>query len=299
MPLDPFGDDFDSRTKKLLRAVECFLTGNNSVLEAVYIMTPNGIGLPALQFGEHASLYEKQAREMIEAVMKSLSKAVTVHVTILSEPVNSVRTGVEILNHYAKSIGADLIALNTHARRGMDRFFLGSFAETLLLNASLPVFIDSPLTHRTSDFENILFPTDFNDESTHALEQVLDFAKSVKGTVTLFHQLDPIGPILPLTGFIAHQAWELRKIERQTEMLGIKERAEKEGHSLKIEIGHKPNSVASAIVETAGKLNVSVIVLSTKPTSPLRALGSVPRQVIRKAPCPVLLFPTHFEKENP
>jgi nucleotide-binding universal stress UspA family protein len=41
----------------------------------------------------------------------------------------------------ARSKDADLIALGTHGRRGTDRFFFGSVAESVLLGSEVPLLL--------------------------------------------------------------------------------------------------------------------------------------------------------------
>lgn len=44
----------------------------------------------------------------------------------------------------AKEIGADLIIMGTHGRKGLKRFFLGSVAEQVLRSATIPVLTMRP-----------------------------------------------------------------------------------------------------------------------------------------------------------
>lgn len=52
-----------------------------------------------------------------------------------------LRTGDarDVINQTAKEIGADLIVLGTHGRRGVTRVLLGSVAETVVRSAPCPV----------------------------------------------------------------------------------------------------------------------------------------------------------------
>lgn len=52
-----------------------------------------------------------------------------------------LRTGDarDLINHAAKEIGADLIVMGTHGRRGVTRALLGSIAETVVRSAPCPV----------------------------------------------------------------------------------------------------------------------------------------------------------------
>jgi nucleotide-binding universal stress UspA family protein len=52
----------------------------------------------------------------------------------------------EVIDNVAEKIGADLIAMGTHGRRGVKRMLLGSVAESVVRSAPCPV-----LTIRPSD----------------------------------------------------------------------------------------------------------------------------------------------------
>ena len=62
----------------------------------------------------------------------------------LPEPVRGVlRTGnpYEETNRVAEEIGADIIVIGTHGRRGLARALLGSIAENIIRTATRPVLV--------------------------------------------------------------------------------------------------------------------------------------------------------------
>lgn len=56
---------------------------------------------------------------------------------------------VEAIMEYARSSGADLIVLGSHGRSGLPRLFIGSVAEGVIRNATIPVMVvrQVPVTH--------------------------------------------------------------------------------------------------------------------------------------------------------
>ena len=70
---------------------------------------------------------------------------------ITSEAVERVEPGVDVVDtveagdpvetilDYATSVGADLVVMGTHGRRGLDRYLLGSTTERVVRLASIPV----------------------------------------------------------------------------------------------------------------------------------------------------------------
>ena len=70
---------------------------------------------------------------------------------ITSEAVERVEPGVDVVDtveagdpvetilDYATSVGADLVVMGTHGRRGLDRYLLGSTTERVVRLSSIPV----------------------------------------------------------------------------------------------------------------------------------------------------------------
>jgi nucleotide-binding universal stress UspA family protein len=76
------------------------------------------------------------ARSSLERAAKSLAKKSVRVETVLSpgDPAKGILTA-------AREKDVDLIALGTHGRRGTDRFFFGSVAESVLLGSDVPLLI--------------------------------------------------------------------------------------------------------------------------------------------------------------
>jgi nucleotide-binding universal stress UspA family protein len=82
----------------------------------------------------------QQARDYLAQVAEPLHAQglrVTTRVAVAEQP------AVAILEE-AESVGADLIALETHGRRGLARLFLGSVADKVVRGASVPVLVHRP-----------------------------------------------------------------------------------------------------------------------------------------------------------
>lgn len=68
------------------------------------------------------------------------AKATGVATTSLMPEIVGGRAGQEIVKQ-AKKVGADLIVLGTHGRRGLKRLALGSDAEEVVRNSTVPVLL--------------------------------------------------------------------------------------------------------------------------------------------------------------
>ncbi len=94
-------------------------------MHLVYVNSPDGNFKSSTEIDKCISRFLKQA----EGDLKSMS-----NVNIVSD--YSIEKG--ILN-FANVIGADIIAVATHGRKGLAHFFEGSISEDLANHSTLPV----------------------------------------------------------------------------------------------------------------------------------------------------------------
>jgi nucleotide-binding universal stress UspA family protein len=112
----------------------------NKLGATVYVL--NAIALPALGIPE---LGVALASTTIESIVRDNQAALDKLVEArqgkgkLGEPI--LRTGDprDIIPHVAEEIGADLIVMGTHGRRGLSRALLGSVAEMIVRTSPVPV----------------------------------------------------------------------------------------------------------------------------------------------------------------
>ena len=102
----------------------------------------NVIGIPALGVPE---LGVAMAATMIDSMVGDNQKAID---ELAARKSPSVRIGQvllksgdarDLINQTAAEVGADLIVMGTHGRRGVSRALLGSIAETVVRSAPCPV----------------------------------------------------------------------------------------------------------------------------------------------------------------
>lgn len=87
--------------------------------------------------------------------------------------------------------GIDLVIAGTHGRRGLQRFLMGSVAESIFRKATCPVLTVGPHVavrpYKGFTVNNILFPTDLGPHAESALIYALSFAREKHARVTLMH----------------------------------------------------------------------------------------------------------------
>lgn len=113
--------------------------------------------------------------------------------------------------------GIDLIVTGTHGRKGVNRFFLGSTAETIFRAANCPVLTVGPNVKLSpqSDFKfkKILFATSLTKEAEPALDYALSFAHERDAKLTVLHVVPNDIEVDPDPGVAAEVALQrLRKL---------------------------------------------------------------------------------------
>src|SRR5215467_2612220 len=98
---------------------------------------------------------------------------------------------------FAECRDIDLIAMGTHGRRGLDRVVLGSVTEKVLRKARCPVLaVHGPAQggatagEKPVQIHDILFCTDFSDNSPRALEYAFVLACQYKASISLLHVIE-------------------------------------------------------------------------------------------------------------
>ncbi len=104
------------------------------------VVAPLGMGLTYVP-ADLIAAYREEARRLLE-VARSEAKAVGVSCETELLEVQAVTDSVaDCLHRCAKRVGAQLVVLGTHGRRGMRRAFLGSVAEAFVREADCPVLL--------------------------------------------------------------------------------------------------------------------------------------------------------------
>jgi nucleotide-binding universal stress UspA family protein len=190
---------------------------------------------------------------------------------ILSDS-SSYRKAANALVEHAGKSGADAIVAHTHGRTGIGRFFLGSFAETLLAAAKMPLLLVNPKTKVPARIERILHPTDFSVYAPAEYRDVLRLAERFHSGITLLHITGTKGAI-PRARKHADR-WAAIALGR--------------GIAFDSVIRERTRDASEEIISAARDTGAGLIAMESN-TGALTALvmGSTTRQVIRKAPCPV------------
>ncbi len=112
-----------------------------SQVTAIYVIDPypfTGLGSDfAYGQAEYLGAATAEAREATEAAQAALAQA---GVPVSTQVIEAHAAWRGILDT-AQAVGADLIVMGSHGRRGMEKIVLGSVAQRVLSHAHLSVFV--------------------------------------------------------------------------------------------------------------------------------------------------------------
>jgi nucleotide-binding universal stress UspA family protein len=99
-----------------------------------------------------------------------------------------------VISGVVKKYNIDLIVLGTHGRTGLGILLLGSFAETVFRRARCPVLTVGPKSAQAttnSALKNVLFATDFSEESAAAEPYAFSIAREHGAKLSLLNVVTP------------------------------------------------------------------------------------------------------------
>jgi nucleotide-binding universal stress UspA family protein len=239
---------------------------------------------------------------MTEAAIKKLQKSIVVKAQVrlekevrkLSASKNVrihqiVRNGLpyeEILKEQ-KALGANLIVVGSLGHGGIGRFLIGSVARNVLKGAECPVLLVKNAL--LSGPQRILVPTDFSPYSDRALKQGLDIARQYGASLFLFHAL----PFFQYAGFSEEvlMAVEKQSEERAAAAMERQLAAFPQARSVPVTAESAPGLTYEAILNEERAKKIDLIVIASLGQSGIAKylLGSVARNVLKGAECPVLV----------
>lgn len=188
---DAFSDDLELQSQTA-HAIRCHAP--DAVIYPVYILSEDAFSAKGFSSFLRAAL-RPRAKHALEDLLKletfDICRSQIRAPKILVEKSASRLLCAKKLLRYAKKIDAKFIAIGTHGRRLFSRFARSRFAETLLLESTLPVLVSGPkqLLSRTSGAA-VIVPTGFDAAEEEAFYKLLCDAKLSQVSLHLIHRRD-------------------------------------------------------------------------------------------------------------
>ena len=226
------------------------------------------------------------AERRLEAAARSLPRAPAERVVREGRP-------AETLAGLARELGADLVAVGSHGRRGGLWTGLGSTAEGLLVRSPVPVLVTRGVEGEWP--RHLLVPMDDSLDARHALAWASFLAQRLEARITLLHVVSSA-----LVGGVRRVSSEsvVRTLEeslRSGVETWLTEVAEgvplpRERVETVVEMGVPELQILAA----AARLRGDLIVMGSRGSGGGRAvgLGGLARAVVRHGTGPVLVVPT-------
>jgi nucleotide-binding universal stress UspA family protein len=200
----------------------------------------------------------------------------------------------------AHTIPADLVVMPTHGRTGLKHVFLGSTAERVVQHSSCPIFVTRggalPSSNGSPDgFKTILVPVDFSNCSREGVRYAISFAKEFGAKIVLLHATY-LGYVYSTEGTAIYDIPGLQNAARKTaehKMRRLVGSVNFEG--VRFETVFTEGSPVLDICAFAKDHDVDLIITSTHGLTGFKhvLIGSIAEQVVRHAPCSVLVVPSH------
>lgn len=195
--------------------------------------------------------------------------------------------GTVILD-FSREIGAGMIVMGTHGRRGARRLLLGSVAEDVLRRSPDPVLLVREAGERThlEKIETILVPVDFSEASRAALIEAAELARVIGAGLRVLHVVEI--PSLPSV-YGQPLVFDLSEITARS-LAALEELVAESDLAAEAKLLALPGHPATEIVAEATKSEAGLIVMPPHNRGHLGTLltGRTTDQVVRRAPCPVL-----------
>lgn len=297
------GDTLDPMQEKAARVVSFFQNRFQAEIIPVYVVGLGQWNISLEYTNTTASpwlqTYRESARIAFSELLSHFPEIKTEQPEVLVQTTASTSQAALILVNYAVEHGADLIVVSSHGRSGLKRLFLGSFAETLVLHAKIPVLVLGPAIPNESSvhaIERILFPTGFGLNSSNLFKRVVTLARNISAKITLFHAIpNPVEPVfqsgvyllggswVPIHGYFGQDTDQKRRRASAWARW-----AENQGVSTELIIHTQIENIPEAIIKLANDTNSGLIAMDAESGPIVSALvGSITRHVMRHATCPV------------
>jgi nucleotide-binding universal stress UspA family protein len=291
MAVDPFAD-FDHSA--VFGFAKHTAKQAGAQIHAVYVLAPAMLNWT----GEFSGPWKKKYMPVAEAKLNQTLGNLPWERSVIATSEAGAKQVTKILANYARRLKAERILISTHARSGIERWAMGSFAETLILQSKIPVMITNPEKNIPSRVRKILVPTDLGKDALKTISHAAEQAKALGAHIILYYkQPDPADPIIQQGvyslggGWVSVQSFISDEINRKTKKI---EQLESYLRKKRVPVSHVldsgPGDLVESINRVAREKGADLVALRTQAgewTASL--LGSVARGLVRNASTPLLV----------
>jgi len=234
------------------------------------------------ELARRVNFIKKEAKKKLESIKKA--KGISFKI-IVKEGSPSKRI-IEI----AEEEKADLIVIGKRGLSAVEKLFIGSVANHVLRNSSVPVLITKKRKEKP-EVKKILIPTDFSPQEEMEREYAWKLAKGFEANLTLLHVLE-----------LHDYEFSPRVLDEMFDALlrRLRKRKKREKEDIKVEEEvYRAINAALGIVDFAETHKLDLIVMSTYVHSKWERffLGSTTEKVISYTHIPIFAIPPVKHKD--
>ena len=287
IPLD--GSPF---AEKVLMELTRFIEPGKSWIELVGVLEVSRYAASVSEYGPLRAIAEIRAQ--YEAYFLKMRQSLQEKGYLVNTAIVEGDAAEEIINNAVAS-EADLIAMTTHGRSGIARWTLGSVADRIIHNTSLPVLLVRSQTDiRHEAIKTILVPLDGSELSEKALPYASALAKDHHAKLRLIQAVSPSDIEYAITR-LPTQSETDRALQRRFTLSDTylsHVASELTSAGIKVETNVLLGDPARSIVDEAEKQAADLIVISTHGRTGFSRWvhGSVANHVIRTVSVPLLVI---------
>lgn len=188
----------------------------------------------------------------------------------------------------AKRRNADLVALFTHARKGIARTLLGSFAETLIHRSRIDVLLFNPRARIQGQVKNVVFAYDFEKTSHDHFQRALEWTEELRARLTVVYAAE-ITYKWSLDEESRHVVAYRKAVDRKVK--SIQDECRRRNIPCSVDVLTDFHPIPDSILKTLKQSKGDLLIVSAS-TGRFAALmgGSVTRYLARFSPRPVLVL---------
>ncbi|MBD3413108.1 MAG: hypothetical protein GF421_01590 [Candidatus Aminicenantes bacterium] len=277
--------DFSDEAQEALLYTEAFARAFKAQVVALHVVPDFS---PALY--DAAEVIKGEIAERVASVkeekkkkIKDIEKSKSISIKAIIKEGNPAKKIIET----SEKEKADLIVLGRRGLSAVEKLFIGSVANKVLRNSSIPLLL-IPKNHAQPRFKKILVPTDFSDQEEKERDYAWKLAKKFDSHLLLLHVLELHDYKFPPR--VLDEMFE--KVEQR-----LKQRKKREREDIQVseKVFHSINA-ALGITDYAEENKADMIVMSTCVQSQWERffLGSTTEKVISFSSVPVLAIPPSY-----
>jgi nucleotide-binding universal stress UspA family protein len=266
---------------RILHALERLLGGAATEVTLLRVVDPHS---PAEH--DRAPAAEVAIRAQLQQLQETLGSQVRSRVQLArGDPAHEITT-------YARETGQDLVAMATHGRTGVQRWVRGSVAERVLRTCQVPLLLCNPTALEPKlvehqPFTRLLVPLDGSERALQVLPVVERLARGRAPHVTLL-RVEPLVLTEVPSPAVEGLVWDPGPLEQS--LAAPRDRLAAAGATVDVRVTY--GVVAAEILQAARGADLLAMTTHGRTGLPRWWFGSVAEQVLRHAPCPVLVVRT-------